>query len=93
MSGLKGPEGDSNHSTVHYGGRLPELKIVAMAPPPIPVTTVLITPTAHSRVERGGVISHQGCRWKIRILAKPLLLRVKHPTYSRVRWRAILPTP
>jgi hypothetical protein len=29
----------------------------AIAPPPIPVTTVLINPTAHSRVERGGVIS------------------------------------
>jgi hypothetical protein len=29
----------------------------AMAPPPIPVTTVLITPTAHSRCVRGGVIS------------------------------------
>jgi hypothetical protein len=29
----------------------------AIAPPPIPVTTVLINPTAHSRVDRGGVIS------------------------------------
>ena len=35
----------------------PAQDAVSKTPPPIPVTTVLIDPAAHSRVERCGVIS------------------------------------
>ncbi len=49
------PEGEVEHSSQHL---LHFRKYwTAIAPSPNSVTTVLITLTAHSRVERGGVIS------------------------------------
>ena len=49
------------HEAGHRIDPLPQPKVwIAMATPPMPVTTVLIIPTAHSRVERGGVVKFSG---------------------------------